>query len=385
MQVPEIDRQTLLQRLHAGDHLDVVDIREANEYNDWHIAGASNLPTYIALNRQMYQPFIDQVQSYPKDRELVMVCRRGNTSKLAVLLAEQFGYKALSLQGGMADWSNAWSVAPVNPDGRSLQNSAATFLQIRRDGKGCLSYLLGTAGEAAVFDPNIEDEAYLELAAQAGLKIRWIFETHIHADHLSRAPSLLQKTGATLVMPAASSRRTAKPFQPIQDGETLRLGDIEIRALATPGHTTESACYLVNNEVLISGDTLFVESIGRPDLEKGDAGAAQGAELLFDSLHQRLLPLPDAVQIFPAHYSGAINYDAAPLTARLGDLRAKISLLQAEKEAFVKTVVAALPPKPPNHEMIISINEGKTPFDFSGGDMMSPADLEAGPNRCAVS
>jgi glyoxylase-like metal-dependent hydrolase (beta-lactamase superfamily II) len=377
MTVPEIDRQTLLRRLHAGDAIAVVDIREANEYNGWHIAGAGNLPTYMALNRQNYQPFLDQITSYPKDRELVMVCRRGNTSKLAVLLAQQLGYKALSLQGGMADWSNAWSVAPAK-----LQNSGATFLQIRRDGKGCLSYLLGDEGEAAVFDPNIEENAYVELAGKAGLKICWIFETHIHADHLSRARGLAKKAGATLIMPAASSLRTSLPFQPIQDGETFRLGAIEMRAIATPGHTTESTCYLVNGEALISGDTLFVESVGRPDLEKGDAGAVRGAELLFGSLGQRLLALPDAVQIFPAHYSGAIKFNAEPLTARLGDLRGKIALLKAEKEAFVKTVVASLPAKPPNHEMIIAINEGKSTTDDMG--FMSPADLEAGPNRCAV-
>ncbi|MGH7595059.1 MAG: MBL fold metallo-hydrolase [bacterium] len=377
MTVPEIDRQTLLRRLHAGETIKVVDIREANEYNDWHIAGASNLPSYIALNRQHHQPFVEQISGYPKDRELVMVCRRGNTSKMAVLLAQQLGYKALSLSGGMYDWSNAWSVAPVE-----LQNAGATFLQIRRDGKGCLSYLLGAAGEAAVFDPNIEEGAYLELAGKAGLKIRWIFETHIHADHLSRARSLAKKTGATLIMPMTSSLRTALPFQPIQDDAMFRLGPLEIRAISTPGHTTESTCYLVNNETLISGDTLFVESIGRPDLEKGDAGATKGAELLFDSLHQRLLTLPDAVQIFPAHYSGAIKFNAEPLTARLGDLRGKIGLLKAEKEAFVKTVVASLPAKPPNHEMIISINEGKSTIDDMG--FMSPADLEAGPNRCAV-
>lgn len=379
MTIPEIDRQSLLQRLHAGDNLEVVDIREANEYNDWHIGGAHNLPTYIALNTQNYAPFLEQIQTYPKEREYVMVCRRGITSKKAAILAAQVGYKTASLRGGMYDWSSAWSVAPVK-----LQNPAITFLQIRRDGKGCLSYLLGVDGVAAVFDPNVEDEVYLELAAQAGLKIHYIFETHIHADHISRAPSLLPKTGATLVMPATSSLRTAKKFQPIKDDETFHLGSIEFRALATPGHTTESTCYLVNNEALISGDTLFVESIGRPDLEKGDAGALQGAEFLYKSLHERLLTLPDSLQIFPAHYSGAINYDSTPLMARLGDLRGKINLLKTDKENFIKTIVASLPPKPPSHETIIAINEGKTEFDFSGAGMMSPIDLEAGPNRCAV-
>jgi len=378
MQIPEIDRQTLLRRLHAGDNLEVVDIREANEYNDWHIAGARNLPTYIALNTQDDEPFLDGIQNYSKDREYVMVCRRGNTSKKAAMLAAQRGYKALSLAGGMHDWSNAWSFAPAK-----LQNSATIFFQVRRDGKGCLSYLLGSDGVAAVFDPNIEETAYVELAQKAGLQIQWIFETHIHADHISRAPALRAAAGAKLVMPAAGAARLVPSFQfqPIRDGEIFRLGKIELRAIATPGHTTESMSYLIDNDALISGDTLFVESIGRPDLEKGDAGAARGAELLFNSLHQ-LLDLSDATQIFPAHYSGAIKFNSEPLTAKLGDLAGKISLLKVDKEAFVKTVVASLPPKPPNHEMIIAINEGKTALAAAG--FMSPIDLEAGPNRCAV-
>jgi glyoxylase-like metal-dependent hydrolase (beta-lactamase superfamily II) len=387
MTVPEIDRQTLLQRLHAGDAIAVVDIREINEYADWHIAGASNLPTYDALNRRNYQPFLDLIKSYSTDRELVMVCRRGNTSKLAVQLAAQLGFKAVSLRGGMHDWSNAWTVAPVK-----LQDPDVTFLQIRRDGKGCLSYLLGAEGVAAVFDPNVEDTVYIELAEKAGLRIRWVFETHIHADHISRAAGLMEKTGATLVMPARSAERTSRSFQPIQHGEIFRIGQIEIRAIATPGHTTESTCYLVNGEALLSGDTLFVESIGRPDLEKGDSGAVQGAEHLFNSLHQHILSLPDTVQIFPAHFSGAIEFNHVPLAARLGDLRGKIGLLKVEKEAFVKTVVASLPAKPPNHEMIIAINEGKSELDFSSGGpawhpawgLVSPTDFEAGPNRCAV-
>ncbi|MDZ7344354.1 MAG: rhodanese-like domain-containing protein, partial [candidate division KSB1 bacterium] len=206
MAVPEIDRQTLLQRLHAGDAIEVIDIREANEYADWHIAGARNLPTYIALNMQNYQPFLEMVKACPVDRELVMVCRRGNTSKVAVQLANKLGYKALSLAGGMHDWSNAWSVAPV-----ALNEARLMFLQIRRDGKGCLSYLLGSEGEAAVFDPNIEETAYVELAEKAGLRSRWIFETHIHADHMSRAAGLMKETGAALVMPAESVKRTARP------------------------------------------------------------------------------------------------------------------------------------------------------------------------------
>lgn len=384
MQVPEIDRQTLLHRLHAGEALEVVDIREADEYRDWHIAEARNLPTYNALNHRNYQIFIEQIKNFPPDRELVMVCRRGNTSKLAVFLAQQFGYRAVSLQGGMQDWSNAWSVAPAE-----LQNPAITFLQIRRDGKGCLSYLLESQGEAAIFDPSIEESAYLELAKERGFNIRWIFETHIHADHISRASVVMKKTDATLVMPARSSERTSRAFQPIHDGEIFRMGEIEIRAIATPGHTTESMCYLVNGEILISGDTLFVESIGRPDLEKGDSGAVQGAEYLFESLHQRLLTLPDAIRIFPAHFSGAIAFNNKPLTARLGDLRGKIGLLKVEKDVFVKTVVASLPAKPPNYETIIAINEGKMKVDFfddlsSPFEGMTPTDFEMGPNRCAV-
>jgi len=368
----EIDAETLKAKLEAGEPVEVLDIREADEFASWHICGSSNIPVFNALKANRGDALVQQSGTIPKDREIVMVCRAGIVSKTAAELLCGLGHDAVNLAGGMRDWGMIWSDAEIP------SHNGHVFRQFRRNGKGCLSYLLGSEGQAAVIDPSVEPQAYIQVAADNGLKITHVLETHVHADHVSRARALCELTGAQLVLPL--NERASYAYRAINDGDRIRLGGITVEAISTPGHTGESTCYLIDDEILLTGDTLFVGNVGRPDLEKGDAGAEAGAKALYRSLHDRLLGRSDDLLIYPGHHGAPIGFDGEAIGSTLGAIRSNAELLQAAEDQFVESILRSLQAKPPNFEKVIAVNEGRE--DLDGTNLL---ELEAGPNRCAAS
>ena len=270
----------------------------------------------------------------------------------------------------MKAWSLAWNSAAV-----PLLNSEARIIQVRRAGKGCLSYLVGSHGQAAVIDPALSPDVYLDLAQKQDWAISHIIETHIHADHLSRARQLAERAGAVLHLPA--QERATFPFQPIQDKDEFIIGAARLVALHTPGHTGESTSYLLDNQAVFTGDTLFLTSVGRPDLEATAAESRIRARLLYHSL-RRLLTLAPETLILPGHTSEPILFDGKPIATSLAEVSNQTEFLHLSKNTFVETILTRIPPTPPNHHRIVELNEAGL---FADSD---PAELEAGANRCAV-
>jgi glyoxylase-like metal-dependent hydrolase (beta-lactamase superfamily II) len=270
----------------------------------------------------------------------------------------------------MKAWSLAWNYAEV-----PLSSSGAKVIQIRRTGKGCLSYLIGSDGAAIVIDAALEPQVYQGIARAQGWAIGAVLDTHIHADHLSRGRWLAEECGATLYLPA--QERVSYPFQAVDDNDTLVIGSAQLAALRTPGHSGESTCYLLNDQVLFTGDTLFLAAVGRPDLEAGPAETRVRARLLYRSL-QRLLGLSPETLILPGHTSAPVAFDGQAIRATLGEVRNEVELLEFPGDRFVESILARIPPTPPNHHRIVELNEAG---QFPTGD---PTELEAGANRCAV-
>jgi len=369
----EISAGELKRRLEGGEPLQILDIREAEEYRGWHIHGSRNLPTYDALRERRTDPLVGGAENLPRDRPIVTVCRAGIVSRVAASILADLGFDAASLTGGMRGFGHVWTEARL----ARLERPDAVAIQVRRNGKGCLSYVLGSRGEAAVVDPAIDPEAFLGIARREGLRITTVLETHVHADHLSRARALAGATGAELVLPA--NDRVRFPFRPVRDGDRLRVGKLEVEVVATPGHTGESVSYRVDGTLLLTGDTLFLDAVGRPDLERGDAGAEEGAVALWGSL-RRLLGSPfRGSWVLPAHHAGPIGFDGRPLEAELDALPDRLELLGTDEPTFVRRVVGRLGVKPPNYETVLAVNEGRL-----DPDRVVPEDLEAGPNRCAA-
>ncbi len=363
-----IDVKTLRELLEQHQPLTVLDIRRAEDRAEWAIPGSLHVPAYDALKAN--DPNALAGVNLPADQPVVTICGAGVTSLIAAEQLRARGFEALSLAGGMKAWSLAWNSAEVHVAG-----SQAQVIQVRRTGKGCLSYVIGSQGSAAVIDAALEPKVYLDLAQRYGWNITAVLETHIHADHLSRARRLTEQSGATLYLP--DQERATFSFSRLRDGDGLTIGVARLRALHTPGHTPESTSYLLDDRALFSGDTLFLAGVGRPDLEASPAEARRRASLLYHSL-QRLLTLSPETLILPGHTSEPIAFDGQPVAGRLTEVQRRVELLSAPEAAFVETLLARIPPTPPNHHQIVTLNESGTMFE---GD---PTDLEAGANRCAV-
>jgi hydroxyacylglutathione hydrolase len=215
------------------------------------------------------------------------------------------------------------------------------------------SYMIGSEGEAAVIDPQRDVDLYLKVAEEQNLKIRHIFETHLHADFVSGHRELAARTSAQIYIGARAG--AAFPHVPLTDGFEVKIGALRIRALETPGHTPESVCFVVTDEekspqpwAVLTGDTLFIGDVGRPDLSRTHT-PQQLAALLYDSLHQKLLTLPDATLVYPAHGAGSLcgRSMRAERSSTIGtERRTNYALQIASREEFVHQLTANLPGRP---------------------------------------
>lgn len=366
--VPTIDVATLTSWLAQNHPFTMLDVRPTDQRREWSIPGSIHIDAAEALWAD--RPEVLDNLVLPRNVPVVTICAAGKTSLLAADYLQTQGYHALSLEGGMQAWSLAWNYAVL-----PLAGSAAQVIQVRRLGKGCLSYVLGSDGLAAVIDPSLPAHVYRELAHTYGWRITHVLETHIHADHLSRARRLADLAGAQLFLPEQG--RVSFSASQVSGGASIALGESRLEVLATPGHTGESISYLLDGRALFTGDTLSLGGVGRPDLAQDAGGARRQSSQLYASL-QELLKLPDGTIVLPAHTGEPIGYDGKPIARALGELRGQFSDLRLSEEAFVERVLARLPAVPANYLTIIKLNEaGECPEHESGS-------LEVGANRCTV-
>lgn len=252
------------------------------------------------------------------------------------------------------------------------------FKQITYGPDGCASYFLacGQAKQAAVVDPlaSVGVEEYLMEAADRGVEIAHVIDTHTHADHISCGRELAEAAGATYHLSEAARPLVTYDFAGLHDGDTIAVGKVSLRVIATPGHTPDSVCLLVTDGgrspepwFLLTGDTLFVGDVGRPDLLVGDRrldvyDARERADLLFASIREKILTLPDHVEIYPGHFGGSAcggaNMSGKAASTVAFEKRFNLALQQSDPQAFTEFVVAGLKPLPRNYEQIKRHNLG---------------------------
>lgn len=367
----EIRPETLSRRLQADeDDLLVLDIRHEEDYDDWHVPNSVNVDVYDELTNDPGAAK-DALADLPEGKETVTVCDAGIVAETATTILQEMGYDATTLGDGMNGWSRVHRHAPVPGafDG--------TLLQVARPGKGCLSHVLVSDGDAAVFDPSHYLDEYEGILDDYDADLVGVFDTHAHADHVSGGTELADRHDVPYHLHPKDA--LAIDATALEDGQTATIGQVDVEVIHTPGHSDGSVSFAIDGAALITGDTLFHGSVGRVELgvEAGieDSDVEQNATTLYESL-QRLLDRPDDVLVLPAHDPGSPE---PPVIATLGEVRKQNDDLDRDREAFVEKLVSDVPDHPPNFERVKRTNVGRE--SVPAEDL---ADLELGPNNCAA-
>ncbi len=349
----------------------ILDIRNKNNFDEWNINGSQNIDVYNDIWQGNFDDVKKKLSRLPKDRKIVTVCNAGVTSQNASMLLDSMGYTTLVLEKGMMGWNALHTSVDV------INENDLLLKQIIRVGKGCLSYLIcsKSAKECFIIDPSQFVEEYADIAKENGFKIKGILETHVHADHLSGA-KLLAEIAKTRYYVSGRDFKAKADFIDLDKLDKISIGKNEIKIIKTPGHTDGSVCFLANDKALLTGDTLFLEGVGRPDLGRNKNDVENGAKILFDTLN-KIKNLDKNLVVLPAHFT---DYDKATICDKLGNLlKYNESLNLTSENEFVDYILKNLPMAPPNYEQIKNINT-----NFMQLPRQMAEQLEFGPNRCAA-
>ena len=361
-----IEVTMLKEWLSTSKKVTVLDIRSDSDRKEWKIPESVHYNVIEQL-KSGDKKALDHIE-IEKNIPVVTVCTGGNASKLAAALLTKNGYEAFSLKGGMKAWNYAWDTAEITV-------GTIKIIQVRRMAKGCLSYILGSENEAMVIDASLDPNIYQGIAEENGWNITQVTDTHIHADYVSRTNDLAKATNATRFMMENSAVEYS--FTPILDGEKLTIGNTTVKVIHTPGHTWESTSFLIDDLVVFTGDTLFTDGIGRPDLKADVEESNKKAAALYQSL-QNLTALKGETLVLAAHISDPIGINQKLIAATVAELNTSITALSLSKDNFISSTMSNLPDPPPNYLTIAEINKKGDAQDYV------LADLEAGANHCAI-
>ncbi|TCP52674.1 glyoxylase-like metal-dependent hydrolase (beta-lactamase superfamily II) [Tumebacillus sp. BK434] len=373
MTVQAVNAKQLHQDIEQGKALFLLDVRNPEDYADWKIESAAvqsvNIPYFDFLddNDEIYADL-------PKDAEIVVICAKGGSALMVAELLDERGYTASYLEEGMKEWSQFYHPITIADTG------SMKLVQFNRLAKGCLSYMVISDGEAVIVDPGRHVHEYLDYAEAAGVKITGVMDTHLHADHISGGLQLAERTDATYYISASEMQGANLPYAALEDHENIRFGrvDVQVLSVPTPGHTPGSTSFLVNGEYLLSGDTIFVGGLGRPDL---GGKAREWAQSLYDTVFSTIANLSDEVLVLPTHFADIEEINAhGYVGASLGAIRQNNAIMRtADRAAFTEAVAGAVGATPPNYTEIVDINRG-----VLQADPEKAMEVEIGPNRCAL-
>lgn len=348
--------------LDGESNLFMIDVRTEEEVADWQIPGVHHMALDTLANR---------ITEVPNGADIIVVCAKGARAQQGAEILARHGIASAVLEGGMTAWGRTY-------DHVEGAFASAVVVQVRRRGKGCLSYVVGAGESCVVIDPSLDVEQYTDVANAHGWTITHVLDTHLHADHLSGARQLVADTGAVLWL--NPSDPFAFDYEPLSDGRSIELAAgvrLGVSAVSVPGHTEGSTMYQLGGAAIFTGDTLFLESVGRPDLADQ---AESFAHNLYRSLHERVLPLSDSIMVFPAHYGATVDVRSSEFVGRpLGELRTQLPALALDEDEFVRWAVKNVKDRPPNYQRIVLVNAGREELGSEAIEM------ELGPNRCAIS
>jgi glyoxylase-like metal-dependent hydrolase (beta-lactamase superfamily II)/rhodanese-related sulfurtransferase len=357
----------LQEKMNNHENVFILDVRPTDQRNEWKIADSVHVDAYKQLNAGDDTAL--DIVDVPENSTVVTVCAAGRTSLLASKLLQRKGVSAYSLEGGMKAWNYAWNTAEVNfPNGLKV-------IQVRRAAKGVLSYIVGSGDEAIAIDAALNPDVYIELAKKNGWNIKYVMDTHIHADYISRSRELAKASGAKHLL--IDKANVDFEFTVVSSNDHISFGKASVQFIHTPGHTWESTTFKIDELVIFTGDTLFIDGIGRPDLKAEPSEAIEKSRHLYHTLKQ-LLSLHPSTFVLPAHTSTTISFDSKLIGETISTVSKKMGLLKLGEKEFIDYTLSRIPPTPPNYLTIAALNKKGS---YEGHQL---ADLEAGGNHCAL-
>lgn len=368
----------LYQRLGSSSAPAILDVRNAAEFARWRVEGRRpadviNVPYFEFIEAE--DDSVAKVEKWlgPKVREVAVVCAKGGSSDYVAEILRARGLRAENVEGGMIAWGLGTVFTPI-PAPAPLR-----AWQGLRFGRGCLSYVLASGSAALVVDPHRDGAAYRSFLSEHELVPVGVIDTHLHADHVSGASAIADSAGIPYFANAGDFTGAKFAYTPISDGQRIALGGaggVPVVFMHAPGHTPGSTVILANDALLLTGDTLCIGSVGRPDL---GGNAAAWARDLHRTLHAGLAGIPDEVLVLPGHAGGPGEMLAdGTIAARLGALRRQNPDMTLDEQDFIRRVGGAIRPAPAEYARIRAINHGgvELPED-------ELVELELGKNECA--
>ncbi|MCY7778466.1 MBL fold metallo-hydrolase [Bacillus haynesii] len=369
-----ISPKEVTEKILRKESFFILDVRNKEAFSDWKIEGDRvehlNVPYFDLIDG-----VVKIAGQVPKDKDVIVVCaKQGSSEMVAHHLVDAGFERVLVLKGGMKAWSEF-----LHPVKIGDLKAGGSIYQFVRMGKGCLSYFIENDGEAIVVDPARTVDAYIDFAKERNVTIKHVVDTHLHADHISGGRLLRERTGSAYYLPPKDAEEVQFSCEPLVEGENISVGNAGMKAepIYSPGHTIGSTSLIIDNHYLLTGDILFVESIGRPDLA-GKAG--DWAVDLRNTLYEKYKQISDDLIVLPAHFANISELgDQGRVQAKLSDLYKKNAGLNLDENEFRGAVSENLPPQPNAYQEIRQTNMGKiTP------DADRQSEMEIGPNRCAV-
>ncbi|MGR3765815.1 MBL fold metallo-hydrolase [Rossellomorea sp. NS-SX7] len=374
MSLQPLEVKDLVKKIMKKETVFILDVRGEDDYDSWKIEGDSVKSMNIPLKEIKENPQKAK-EKLPDDGPIYVVCARGISSQDGVEILKEAGVEnIIHVVDGMNGWSEHLEPVKIS----RLRGDGGALYQFVRLGKGCLSYVIESNGEAAIVDPNRMTHHYTEFIEEQGLTIKAVVDTHLHADHISGGREIAKQYGAAYYFPEKDDEGVEFEYTPLKDGDEINVGDVTIKPFYSPGHTIGSTSLIVDDEFLLTGDILFVESIGRPDLA-GKADDWVGD--LRDTLYERYKNLSSELTVLPSHFGemSELNDDGS-VSDRLDRLYEKNKKLNVENpEEFRHMVTDHLPDEPNSHEEIRETNMGRKHPDED-----EKTTMETGPNNCSV-
>lgn len=377
--IPEITAEALIRDLESGVPIRVLDVRATEAVQAGRIDVVPE-DRFVHIRGSRILAMGPKIkEALPSDGPIVVVCGHGNSSKQVTLVLNGLGYQATSVRGGMAAWAHAVVPRPLAPP-----PGFDALVQFDRVANGALGYVMAAGGEALIVDPPRKAQAYLDYARERGWRVVAAADTHAHADYLSGGPMLARSLGIPYYLHPADAilpydgRAAAIPFTPIEDGGEIRVGGRAVRVAHTPGHTEGSVTYLVGDDAALTGDFVFVKSIGRPDL---GGKAEEWTGTLWKSLERARREWPASLRIHPGHYANDAEREPDRSVGRaFGSLTpANEPLSILDEKTFRAWVMARVGSSPAAYTKIKTANLGLLEL-FE----MEAEELEGGRNECAL-